>query len=150
MDDIMIRELTPEDLGRVNALMSCDNSLRPEGILATGARYWGAFGEDGLVGMIGCEYQNGRGLLRSALVHPRHRGEGLGRRLTEHLIGDSRSMGLRVIYLFSTDAGPYWERLGFRRVPVREVTDAMPDAPQVRLFHGLGWLPTEVAYALYL
>jgi N-acetylglutamate synthase-like GNAT family acetyltransferase len=149
MVDIIIRELTAEDLGHVNDLLSSGN-LRPEGILAPGTRCWGAFGDDGLAGMIGCEYENGCGLLRSALVRPGHRGRGIGRRLIECLLEDSRSRGLRAIYLFSTDAGPYWVRLGFRRVPVRDVMDAMPGAPQVRLFQELGWIPTEVAYALYL
>jgi hypothetical protein len=55
MAGITIRELTPEDLWRVSELMSYDD-LRPEGVLAPGTRYWGAFTDGVLAGMIGCEY----------------------------------------------------------------------------------------------
>lgn len=53
-------------------------------------------------------------------------------------------------YLFSTGAGPYWMRLGFRETPAPELIAAMPDAPQVRRYDELGWLPTEVAWVLEL
>ena len=53
----IIRELTAEDLGHVNRLLS-PGGLRREGILAPWTRYWGAFGDDGLAGMIGCECEN--------------------------------------------------------------------------------------------
>ena len=46
------------------------NHLRPEGILEKGTRYWGAFVDNRLAGVIGCEYKNQYGLLRSALVIP--------------------------------------------------------------------------------
>lgn len=52
------------------------------------------------------------------------------------------------VYLFSTGAGGYFSRLGFRRVAVDEVVAALPDAPQVRRFSELGWLPREIAWRL--
>ena len=49
-------------------------------------------------------------------------------------------------YLFSTEAGAFWSRQGFREVPVPELVAALPDAPQVRHYDQQGWLPDEVAW----
>ena len=54
--------------------------------------------------------------------------------------------GVARAYLFSTDAGAFWARTGFREVPVPELVAALPAAPQVRHYDALGWLPTEVAW----
>jgi hypothetical protein len=52
------------------------------------------------------------------------------------------------VYLFSTDAGEYWTRQGFYEVPVPELVEALPDAPQVHHYRNIGWLPTEIAWRL--
>ncbi|MEA4908727.1 MAG: GNAT family N-acetyltransferase [Chloroflexi bacterium] len=144
---ITLREMNAIDLPAIYHLLAGEE-LRTEGILVTGTRYWGAFVEDQLVGMIGCEYGNGCGLLRSALVRPEWRSRSIGRLLTERLLNEARLSALRTVYLFSTGAGAYWRRLGFCEVPVAQVVSALPEAPQVKLFERLGWLPTEVAYGL--
>ncbi|MEP7115425.1 MAG: hypothetical protein ABI862_19335 [Ilumatobacteraceae bacterium] len=51
---------------------------------------------------------------------------------------------------FSTDAGAFWSRQGFRKVPVPELVAALPDAPQVRHYEQQGWLPDEVAWCKVL
>lgn len=144
--EYQIKTLTDKHKPEVMALIATDD-LRREDILAEGTHYWGAFSIDGaLVGVIGCEYENEYGLLRSALVHHEHRGHGIATRLTQTLLQAAREMGLKAVYLFSTGAGDYWKRQGFVDTPVSEVTDRMPGAYQVKLFERLGWLPTEVAY----
>jgi len=140
-----IIQLTLEHKPDILALIATDN-LRSEDILAEGTRYWGAFSRGNLVGVIGCEYAGGYGLLRSALVAHACRGQGIAAQLTQTLIHAARKMGLTAVYLFSTDAGDYWRRQGFVDAPVDEVVSRMPNAYQVMLFNRLGWLPTEVAF----
>jgi|AGTN01.3.fsa_nt_gi N-acetylglutamate synthase and related acetyltransferases len=140
-----IIELTADQKPRVLALIATSD-LRPEDILAEGTRYWGALAHDTLVGVVGCEYDGRCALLRSALVLPPYRGQGIAARLTQTLLQAATEMGLEAVYLFSTDAGPYWVRQGFCNVPVEEVVQHMPGAYQVKLFDRLGWLPTEVTY----
>lgn len=140
-----ICELEACDKPSVLDLLATDH-LRPESILEEGTRYWGAFFDEKLIGVIGCEYENQYGLLRSALVHKQYRGKGIAEQLTRKLLHVAGEMDLKAIYLFSTEAGIYWTRLGFKEVPVEEVIDRLPNAPQVRLFDKLGWLPTEIAY----
>lgn len=102
------------------------------------------------MGIIGCEYEGQYGLLRSALVLPSCRGYGIAARLTQTLLQDARKIGLKAVYLFSTDAGSYWTRQRFHLIPVKEVVQNLPGAYQVKLFDRLGWLPTEVAYRYML
>jgi N-acetylglutamate synthase-like GNAT family acetyltransferase len=140
-----IIELNACDKSRVTELLKA-GGLRTEDVLEEGTRYWGAFADGELIGAIGCEYENGCGLLRSAIVREQYRGNGIAAQLTEALLEVARETVIEAVYLFSTDAGAYWERLGFNEVAVQEVVMRMPDAFQVRLFDRLGWLPTEVAY----
>lgn len=142
-----VRELEACDKPSVLELLATDH-LRLEGILEEGTRYWGAFSDGRLIGVIGCEYENQCGLLRSALVHKQYRGKGIAEQLTRKLLHAADEMDLKAVYLFSTEAGKYWMRFGFEEVPVEEVTDRLPNAPQVGLFDKLGWLPTEIAYSI--
>lgn len=146
---IIIRQLKKSDKQLVLDLIAADN-LRPEGILEKGTRYWGAFVEDRLVGIIGLECENNYGLLRSAFVHTQFRKMGIAGRLTRVLFQEAKDAKLETIYLFSTDAGGYWIRLGFEKAAVAEVVEKLADAPQVKLFEKLGWLPTEAAYKIDL
>jgi N-acetylglutamate synthase-like GNAT family acetyltransferase len=125
--------------------------LSSHAVLAPGTRYWLGENEAGaVIGVVGLEYEADAVLLRSAGVLPSHQGCGLGTALTNHALDAARASGATRAYLFSTGAGAYWTRLGFREVPVPELVAALPNAPQVRQYAQLGRLPTEVAWRLDL
>jgi N-acetylglutamate synthase-like GNAT family acetyltransferase len=147
--EVEIRELKECDKTDVLDLIATDH-LRPEGILEKDTRYWGAFIGDKLVGAIGCEYENQCGLLRSAIVDRQYRKMGIAERLTQELLQQAKEANIKDIYLFSTGAGGYWTRLGFKQVPLAEVVDKLANTPQVKLFERLGWLPTEIAFKFWL
>jgi N-acetylglutamate synthase-like GNAT family acetyltransferase len=143
---VTIREGTAADLARIVALLA-HAELGAADVLVPGTRYWVAESSSGeLIGAIGAEYGAGALLLRSMAVLRAARGRALGAALVEHVLAAARAAGYRVAYLFSTDAGPYWERRGFREVPVPELVAALPHAPQVCHYDQIGWLPTEVAW----
>lgn len=144
--DIMIREATITDLSTLHALL-VQAGLSTDDVLADGTRYW--LTEDTLeypIGVIGLELGQDAVLLRSAAIRPSHRGQGIGTLLVQHALNEATIAGYQYVYLFSTDAGTYWQRLGFREVPVSELVTALPDAPQVPQYQRLGWLATEVAW----
>ena len=144
-----IREANPDDIQEIRNLLR-KHDLRTEGVLKPGTRYWVALNDEGIVGAIGLEPGDTSVLLRSAIVHPDWRGNGLGRELTQSALTWARVAGYRVVYCFSTDAGAYWTALGFRACPVNDVVHALPNSQQVELFARLGWLPTEAAFQLDL
>lgn len=98
------------------------------------------------VACIGAEAGTHAWLLRSAYVPPAYRGHRWGRALTECVLTAAQQAGMRGVYCFSTDAGDFWQHLGFTEVPVATLLAALPRVPQVVQFTELGWLPTEVAW----
>lgn len=96
-------------------------------VLAPGTRYWLALDAEGVpVGTIGAEYGADAVLVRSAAVHTRARSQGVGAALLTRALAEAQRMGYQRAYLFSTDAGAYWLRQGFREVPVPELVAALP------------------------
>ncbi len=112
--------------------------------------YWLALAADDVVACLGLEHGEGASLLRSAAVVPDHRGRGIGVSLTSTAIDHARERGDRQLYLFSSHAGPYWQRFGFIPVSVWDVARALPDVPQVQSGLTRGWLEEEQGYRLDL
>lgn len=141
-----IRRAADADADALRAVLAACG-LSDRGLLAAGSRYWLAEQAGAPVGAVGMEYGAGAALLRSAAVLATQRGQRIGEALVRTALADAEAEGAQV-YLFSTGAGPYWQRLGFVEVPVPELLAALPDAPQVHHFAAMGWLPTEVAWRL--
>ena len=59
---LVIKELSLSDKTLVLELIS-KSDLRTEGILAVNTRYWGAFMNNALIGVIGCEYETKYGFV---------------------------------------------------------------------------------------
>ncbi len=79
-----------------------------------------------LIGAIALEVHARSGLVRSLVVAPDHRSQGMARQLMQTLFSRSYELGLRGLYLLTTDAEAVFQKLGFRSVP----RDAAP--PEIR------------------
>jgi GNAT superfamily N-acetyltransferase len=69
----------------------------------------------------------------------RHRGRGHARRLIEAIVGEAKADGAALALLFSEIGAAYYQRLGFRAVPLREVDIAVtrrPGAPAMLVRSG--------------
>lgn len=111
-----------------------------------GSTYWIAELDGVPGGCIGLEHGEGASLIRSTAVVPGARGQGLGRALAESALTYATLRGDRTVYLFSTDAGPFWRAFGFEEVPVAELAAALPHTPQVLSGQQRGWIRDEVAW----
>ena len=120
--------------------------LSSAGILAPGTRYWVCRMESGLVGTCGIEVGDRCALLRSVGVMERQRGKGIAEQLIDCALQEASRLDLQQVYLLSKDTGGYFERLGWREVPVAEVAARLPLAPQVRRYEEIGWYPDERAF----
>jgi len=147
MSEIIIRYASMDDFPRVKLLLQRCH-LVTEGLFEPGTQCWlvEEFGKHAVVGIAAIEFGEAAGLLRSVAVDPVFRRQGLGAALTNTAFEGCRMAGRNIVYCFSTGAGTYWQRFGFREVPVSEVVAALPDSPQVNHFGRVGWLSTEVAW----
>jgi N-acetylglutamate synthase-like GNAT family acetyltransferase len=81
--------------------------------------------DDGsLIGCGGMELfaEDSAGLVRSMVVNGDLHGSGVGSRILEWVEGHARELGVRHLLLFTMDAGPFYERLGYELVDL----DAFP------------------------
>lgn len=120
--------------------------LSSAGILAPGTLYWVCRAEEGLIGTCGIEPGERCALLRSVCVMEHHRGKRIADQLIHSALQQAIRLDLQRVYLLSKDTGGYFERLGWREVPVAELAARLPQAPQVRRYDEVGWYPNERAF----
>lgn len=141
---------TPEDLEIIRDLiLSAGLSTVRAHITATlgGSTYWIAELDGQPGGCIGLEHGgDGVSLIRSAVVIPEARGQGLGRALVQSALTHASLRGDHTVYLFSTGAGDYWKRFDFVPVDAHELAAALPHAPQVQSGLERGWIHDELAW----
>lgn len=139
-----IRTATPHDESTIAELIA-RAQMTPPVFGVSG--WWVACNQRGVIcGTIGAEFGANAWLLRSAVVDTHARGRGVGGGLTRIVLQAARHHGMQAVYCFSTDAGDFWQHMGFTEVPVAALLAALPNVPQVGQFAAFGWLPTEVAW----
>ncbi|MDD9983079.1 MAG: arsenic resistance N-acetyltransferase ArsN2 [Gammaproteobacteria bacterium] len=65
------------------------------------------------VGVVGLQIHESNALLRSLAVEPQHRSRGLGARLVDAIETEARVRGVAALYLLTTTATTFFERLGY-------------------------------------
>lgn len=115
------RAANPTDADVTLALLR-DANLPTEGVLDRfPAGYVVAEAEERVVAVAGLERHGAFGLLRSLVVSPQWRRQGIGQALTERLLDLAATMGLRAVYLLTTTAQAYFAVRGFAHVDRQEV-----------------------------
>lgn len=110
-----LRNAMPSDLEAVRSLLR-EAGLPTEGVEDQfPAQYKVATVEGSVVGVAGLELHGSVGLLRSLAVRPAFRGAGVGTTLVQDRTDWARVVGLSRVFLLTTTAAGYFERLGFRR-----------------------------------
>jgi amino-acid N-acetyltransferase len=130
MSNVHIRPAASTDLPAVQTLLE-RASLPLDGVQDFfPAHYTVAERGEQVVGAIGIETYGKQGLLRSAVVADELRGSGLGSELARERLQWSKTMGLDAIYLLTTTAAPFFDRLGFATVDRSTVPAELAAAPE--------------------
>lgn len=93
-----------------------DSDLPTEGLEAHLSHFILADEGGAIRGVSGLEPYPPVGLLRSVAVEASRRGSGVGRELCGELLLKAHEWGVREVYLLTTTAGPFFEKLGFREI----------------------------------
>ena len=117
------------DLARVRALLE-QAAMPAYGIEAPSSCYLLAFFGHEPVGVIGIEPRLDASLLRSLYVVESMRSRGIGAALVTAARKAAHTRGARHLYLFSTDAGDFFKRVGFEEIAVEQTIAAVRGAPQ--------------------
>ena len=100
---------------------------------AFGPNFVIAQANDEIVGVAGVELHTPWGLLRSVAVRDDMRGTGLGRVLVENRIEWARMRALAGLGLFTIDAAPFFDHLGFERIGRGEIPAPLRDSSEFSL-----------------
>jgi len=85
-----------------------------------------------IVGTAGVECYGTVGLLRSVATSPAVRGQGIALRLCAEAICHARETGVRELYLLTTTAPGFFERLGFQRLARVDAPDTLRESREFR------------------
>lgn len=86
-------------------------------------------------------------LIRSVAVSPDARSRGRGTGLARFALAWAAEEGASRAWLFSRRSGPFWQSVGFSPADRDELSAALADTHQVRLFRSTGQLENEVAWS---
>ena len=145
--DIKIEIFTKAEVGEISKLLSQAGLPTEDLTLDKLKNFLVARQEEGsLIGAIGVEAHGDVGLLRSLVVHPSHRGQGAGKRLTDEIESFAKRKGIKTLYLLTTTAADFFPSLGYHviqraRVPASiagtEEFKTICPVPAVCLFKNL-------------
>lgn len=113
---VLLTEADAADLDRVEALLAA-NDLPTSDVRTGPGRFYLARDGDAVVGAGGVERYGSDGLLRSVVVEGSNRGDGYGTALCAALEDRARRGGIQTLYLLTTTAAGFFERLGYESIP---------------------------------
>ncbi len=111
-DTYRFRLASAADLAPVAQLLAA-NGLPGEDIGAHLDHVLLAWRDQTLAGIAGVEAHGGAGLLRSVCVSPEFRNQGLAATLCRQIEAYARNAGMQRLFLLTTTAAGYFERLGY-------------------------------------
>jgi amino-acid N-acetyltransferase len=107
-----LRLARPEDIPEIEKLLTAE-WLPPFQIAEFLETFWVLNGDGRVRGGAGLEVYGPAGVIRSVVVHPSVRGQGLGDLLSRAAIAEASKRGVERLYLFTGDKAPFWSRFGF-------------------------------------
>jgi len=87
-----------------------------------------------LIGAVGLEAYGSNALLRSLIVSPDHRGNGLGIQLVDGIEAHAHEYGVTSLYLLTTTADRFFDRHGYERIKRSSVPKAIGDTTEFMSF----------------
>lgn len=128
---MVIQAATRQDLPAVRRLLTSQN-LPVDGVDEHVSTMVVAKSEGAVVGAAAVEIYAGGALLRSVVVDPAVRGQGLGHRLSEAALAIAKARGVPTAFLLTTTAETFFPRLGFELVPRDEVPQSVQASIEFR------------------
>ncbi|MCW8891560.1 MAG: arsenic resistance N-acetyltransferase ArsN2 [Sedimenticola sp.] len=77
------------------------------------------------VALIGLECFDHEALVRSLMVKPDYRAQGLGRQLVKYIEQKAHQLGITHLYLLTTTASPFFEQLGFQIIERKQTPETI-------------------------
>ncbi|MBL8838371.1 MAG: GNAT family N-acetyltransferase [Alphaproteobacteria bacterium] len=127
---VQARALDEEDLPMLRAALAAAG-LPTDDIDQPGREFYAVLDHRGrTIGYGGLERHGAAALLRSIVVPPRERGRGQGSVIVETLEGEAAKRGITALYVLTTDATPFFARIGYASIDRASVPAAIAATSQ--------------------
>jgi amino-acid N-acetyltransferase len=126
---ITIQPARPEQLPELVQLLT-KNQLPVEDLPVDLPNFWLALDGEKPVGSVGLEIYNTVGLLRSLSVDETYRNQAIARQLCDRAFDEAKKRAVSTVFLITTTADRYFQRLGFSLVDRSTVPDAIMKTSQ--------------------
>jgi amino-acid N-acetyltransferase len=126
---ITIQPARPEQLPELVQLLT-KHQLPVEDLPVDLPNFWLALDGEKPVGSVGLEIYNTVGLLRSLSVDETYRNQAIARQLCDRAFDEAKKRAVSTVFLITTTADRYFQRLGFSLVDRSTVPDAIMKTSQ--------------------
>lgn len=127
-----LRQAGAADLDAIKSLLSRCQLPADDLSETTLGNFVLAISDDRIVGVCGIERFGSDGLIRSLAVDPARRGQRLGERLVAANEAKAKAAGIARLYLLTTTARDYLQRLGYADIDRASAPEAVRTHPQFR------------------
>lgn len=124
-----IRSALPSDLSSLTDLLQ-ESRLPVAGLPVSLEHFFVAEQGGTMIAAAGLEVYGRSALLRSVVVHPRHRGTGVGRQLVIRALDHTRKLQLDEVFLLTTTAQDWFPRFGFEPSESSRVPEPMRNSAE--------------------
>lgn len=131
--ELRLTRATPDDLEQVRKLLN-DNGLPAQDINDKIDCLFMAYHDSELVGIGGLEIHGRHGLLRSLVTPDKFRGGGYGKVITRKLLEYAINMNLTEVYLLTTTAAKFFEKIGFIHIERSSVPELIAGTTEFTSF----------------
>lgn len=120
MDNLLLKRTSNNNLAQIRDILK-RNYLVFRDIKNKDVELFLVYEDSVFVGIIGLEKFDNIGLLRSLVVLEEYRSKGYGKKICNSLIEHARSQGIKQLYLLTTTARKFFEKIGFKIVKRKDV-----------------------------
>jgi amino-acid N-acetyltransferase len=131
LDRIQTTKATRKDLPTIQHILK-ENGLCFEDIPQVLDMLFMAYKDSNLVGIGGVERHGIYGLLRSLVIQASFRGKGYGKELCSRLVEQAKLHGTKELYLLTTTAQAFFEKLGFGKIDRERAPKAIQDTTEFK------------------
>ena len=125
-----IEPLKEQDFVVINQLLVSANLPKVEITNPIGYYFKSVNSLNELVGTIGLEIYGNKGLLRSLVISPQYRKLGIAYLLVGRILTLAQSMHLDKVFLLTTTAEDYFEKIGFKIIVRENVPDEIKQSQE--------------------
>lgn len=127
--NVTLRPATSKDWRAIASLLE-ESGLPLDGAQAQLSAFLVALVDRNVLACAALEVHEDVGLLRSVAVAPLLRGKGVGKLLVARHLVEAAQRGITGVYLLTTTAAEYFERLGFRREAIAGAPSALRNSAE--------------------